>query len=81
MSRLFTEIRWILQVALGVFLLMALVSYSRHDPSWTHAAQVDQIGNWAGRVGAWISDILLLLFGLSMLHLRRTAACCSDGAA
>jgi S-DNA-T family DNA segregation ATPase FtsK/SpoIIIE len=65
MSRLFTEIRWILQVALGVFLLMALVSYNRHDPSWTHAAQVDQIGNWAGRVGAWTADILLLLFGLS----------------
>jgi S-DNA-T family DNA segregation ATPase FtsK/SpoIIIE len=65
MSRLFTEIRWILQVALGVFLLMALVSYSRHDPSWTHAAQVDRIANWAGRVGAWTSDILLLLFGMS----------------
>jgi S-DNA-T family DNA segregation ATPase FtsK/SpoIIIE len=65
MSRLFTEIRWILQVALGVFLLMALVSYSRRDPSWTHAAQVDHIANWAGRVGAWTSDILLLLFGLS----------------
>ncbi|HEX7911484.1 MAG TPA: DNA translocase FtsK 4TM domain-containing protein [Paraburkholderia sp.] len=65
MSRLFTEIRWILQVALGVFLLMALVSYSRHDPSWTHAAQVDHIANWAGRVGARTSDILLLLFGLS----------------
>src|ERR1700740_3033571 len=65
MSRLFTEIRWILQVALGVFLLMALVSYTRRDPSWTHAAQVDHISNWAGRVGAWTSDILLLLFGLS----------------
>lgn len=65
MSRLFTEIRWILQVALGAFLLMALVTYSRRDPSWTHAAQVDQIVNWAGRVGAWTSDILLLLFGLS----------------
>ena len=65
MSRLFTEIRWILQVALGVFLLMALVSYTRRDPSWTHAAQVDHIANWAGRVGAWTSDILLLLFGLS----------------
>ncbi|WP_322105220.1 DNA translocase FtsK [Paraburkholderia sp. J41] len=65
MSRLFTEIRWILQVALGVFLLMALISYSRHDPSWTHAAQVDHIANWAGRVGARIADVLLLLFGLS----------------
>jgi S-DNA-T family DNA segregation ATPase FtsK/SpoIIIE len=65
MSRLLTEIRWILQVALCVFLLMALISYNRHDPSWTHATQVDRISNWAGRVGAWTSDILLLLFGLS----------------
>ncbi|MEX3955063.1 DNA translocase FtsK [Trinickia sp. EG282A] len=79
MSRLFTEIRWILQVALCVFLVMALVSYSRRDPSWTHAAQVDHIANWAGRVGAWSSDILLLLFGLSaywwvVLLARRIAA-------
>ena len=79
MSRLFTDIRWILQVALCVFLVMALVSYSRHDPSWTHAAQVDRISNWAGRVGAWTSDILLLLFGLStywwmVLLVRRIVA-------
>ncbi|WP_250450642.1 DNA translocase FtsK [Caballeronia sp. ATUFL_M2_KS44] len=65
MSRLFTEIRWILQVALGLFLVMALISYSRKDPSWTHAVSVDRISNWAGRVGAYASDILLLVFGLS----------------
>ncbi|SAK47637.1 cell division protein [Caballeronia calidae] len=65
MSRLFTEIRWILQVALGLFLVMALLSYSRKDPSWTHAVSVDHIANWAGRVGAYTSDILLLIFGLS----------------
>ncbi|SAK75080.1 cell division protein [Caballeronia fortuita] len=65
MSRLFTEIRWILQVALGLFLVMALLSYSRKDPSWTHAVGVDRIANWAGRVGAYTSDILLLVFGLS----------------
>ncbi|WP_338926517.1 DNA translocase FtsK 4TM domain-containing protein [Mycetohabitans endofungorum] len=65
LSRLLSEIRWLLQVALGLFLLMALISYSRRDPSWTHAVQVDQIANWGGRVGAWTSDILLLLFGLS----------------
>ncbi|KMZ12390.1 Cell division protein FtsK [Candidatus Burkholderia humilis] len=65
MSRLFTEIRWILQVALGLFLVMALLSYSRKDPSWTHEVSVDRIFNWAGRVGAYTSDILLLVFGLS----------------
>ncbi|VBD89072.1 DNA translocase FtsK [Burkholderia pseudomallei] len=79
MSRLLTEIRWILQVALLAFLLMALLSYSRRDPSWTHAAQVDHIANWAGRVGAWTADIMLLLFGLSAYWLivllgRRVAA-------
>ncbi|WP_038762393.1 DNA translocase FtsK [Burkholderia pseudomallei] len=79
MSRLLTEIRWILQVALLAFLLMALLSYSRRDPSWTHAAQVDHIANWAGRVGAWTADIVLLLFGLSAYWLivllgRRVAA-------
>lgn len=65
MSRLLGEIRWLLQVALCLFLLMVLVSYSRHDPGWTHAVQVERISNWGGRVGAWTSDILLLLFGLS----------------
>ena len=65
MSKLLTEIRWILQVALCAFLVMALLSYSRRDPSWTHAAQVDHISNWAVRVGAWTADIILLLFGLS----------------
>ncbi|KNH09974.1 Cell division protein FtsK [Candidatus Burkholderia brachyanthoides] len=65
MSRLITEIRWILQIALGLFLVMALLSYSRKDPSWTHAVSVDHISNWAGRVGAYTSDILLLVFGLS----------------
>jgi len=65
MSRLFTEIRWILQVALGLFLVMALLSYSRKDPSWTHAVSIDHFANWAGRVGAYTSDILLLVFGLS----------------
>ncbi|TPE99115.1 cell division protein FtsK [Burkholderia pseudomallei] len=79
MSRLLTEIRWMLQVALLAFLLMALLSYSRRDPSWTHAAQVDHIANWAGRVGAWTADIMLLLFGLSAYWLivllgRRVAA-------
>ncbi|CAG7600845.1 DNA translocase FtsK 2 [Candidatus Vallotia tarda] len=66
LSRLLSEIYWLLQVSFALFLLMTLISYSKSDPSWTHAVHVDyQIVNWGGRVGAWISDILLLLFGLS----------------
>jgi len=79
MSRLLTEIRWLIQVAVALFLMMALVSYRRHDPSWTHAIQVDRIANWGGRVGAWTADFLLLVFGLSAYWLvvvlvRRVAA-------
>ena len=65
MSRLFTEIRWLLQVAVSIFLLLSLISYDRHDPSWTHSVHVDRIDNWGGRVGAWTSDALLTLFGVS----------------
>jgi len=65
MSRLLIEIRWLAQVVFAAFLLIALFTYSPHDPSWTHALQVDHIANWGGRVGAWMADMLLLLFGVS----------------
>ena len=64
-SRLLTEIRWIVQIALAVFLLVALYGYSPHDPGWTHATRVASVANRAGRVGAWLADVLLWLFGLS----------------
>lgn len=53
----------LLVVTLGFFLLLSLVTYHRADPSWSH--QVDQaaILNAGGRVGAWLSDFLLYLFG------------------
>jgi len=79
MSRLLTEIRWFAQVLCAAFLLIALLSYNSHDPSWFNAVHVDHIGNWGGRVGAWIADMLLLLFGVSaygwiLLLVRRVGA-------
>ncbi|MCX8566683.1 MAG: DNA segregation ATPase FtsK/SpoIIIE, S-DNA-T family [Glomeribacter sp. 1016415] len=64
-SHLVIEIRWLLQLACVFLLLMALISYSPLDPSWTHAVQANRIANWGGRVGAWMADILLLFFGFS----------------
>ncbi|BBE09849.1 cell division protein FtsK [Mycoavidus cysteinexigens] len=64
-SHLVIEIRWLLQLACVFLLLMALISYSPLDPSWTHAVQANHIANWGGRVGAWMADILLLFFGFS----------------
>ena len=46
------------------FLALALVSYTPTDPSYSTAASGDQIGNWMGRAGAWVSDFTLLVFGL-----------------
>ncbi len=65
MSRLVLEVRWLLQLALGLFLLMVLFSYNPHDPSWTNEMQATQVANWGGRVGAWTADILFLMFGFS----------------
>ena len=49
-------------VALGVGLGVALVTYSSVDPSLTTAAGGPPT-NWLGAVGAYSSDLLLLLFG------------------
>ncbi|SDV47958.1 DNA translocase FtsK [Chitinasiproducens palmae] len=79
MSRLFTEIRWLIQIALALLLLLALLSYDPRDPAWTHAAQVTRVANWGGRVGAYVSDLMLLMFGMSaywwvLLIARRVAS-------
>jgi S-DNA-T family DNA segregation ATPase FtsK/SpoIIIE len=44
---------------------LILFGYSKADPGWSHAAQVERIANPGGRVGAWMADLLLYLFGLS----------------
>ncbi|MEL7517601.1 MAG: DNA translocase FtsK 4TM domain-containing protein [Pseudomonadota bacterium] len=51
------------------FLAIALVSYTPTDPSYSTAASGDQIGNWMGRTGAWVSDFALLVFGMPSLLL------------
>lgn len=53
----------ILLLAAGCFLLLSLVTYHRTDPSWSHQVSNVAILNAGGRVGAWLSDFLLYLFG------------------
>lgn len=50
-------------VACAVFLFIALVTYHTDDAAWSSAGNV-HVANWAGRVGAWLSDVFLSLFGL-----------------
>ncbi len=55
-----------LLIALGVASAVALVSHSSTDPSFTTAAGGPP-DNWLGGIGAYSSDIVLLLFGVGAI--------------
>ncbi|MDP2821863.1 MAG: DNA translocase FtsK 4TM domain-containing protein [Sulfuritalea sp.] len=59
------EARWLLVGLAGLYLGLVLWGFDRTDPGWSHAASVERIANPGGRFGAWLSDLLLYLFGLS----------------
>ncbi len=58
-------------VVAAVMLLLALVSYHPNDPSLNTIGSdgAAHVRNWAGRVGASVSDILLQVFGVATLAL------------
>jgi S-DNA-T family DNA segregation ATPase FtsK/SpoIIIE len=63
---LLREAWWLVLVAIGLFLTAVLATYHRDDPSWSHSASdAAVIHNLGGMLGAWLSDMLLYLFGLS----------------
>jgi S-DNA-T family DNA segregation ATPase FtsK/SpoIIIE len=65
LTRLLGEARWIVGALLALALFAMLITYSRADPSFTHAVSSTNVANLGGRVGAWVADVALLLFGLS----------------
>ncbi len=64
-SALLREARWLVFAALAAWLALVLASYHPQDPGWSHATLAERIHNHGGRLGAWMSDMLLYLFGLS----------------
>ncbi len=69
-ASLVREAWWLALVLTGLYLTVILVTFNRDDPSWSHiksqaSDQVIVIHNSGGAVGAWVSDILLYLFGFS----------------
>jgi len=66
-ERLRHEVMGILLVALGIFVLLSLVSYDPSDPSFFSYAspKVREIHNWMGTVGAYLSCLLFQGFGFS----------------
>ncbi len=64
-ERLLRESRWLLVVALLGYVALVLGSYTKTDPGWSFSGSGAPIANRGGHVGAWLSDLLLYLFGLS----------------
>ncbi len=66
-SRMRKEILGLVWLALGVFLLLCLGSYSNNDPSFNNNLSPERINNLIGVFGAHLSDLLYQAFGLTAL--------------
>ena len=64
-ASLLRESWWLAVVALALYLALLLFTFDKADPGWSHSAGVGKIGNSGGRIGAWLADILLYVFGIS----------------
>ena len=69
-ASLVREAWWLVLVLIGLYLTVILTTYNPEDPSWSHiksqaADQTMFIHNSGGAVGAWVSDMMLYLFGFS----------------
>jgi DNA segregation ATPase FtsK/SpoIIIE, S-DNA-T family len=54
---------WIL-AALALLLLLALASFDPSDRSFSYTGEPGRVGNLIGPLGAWVADVLFMLFGL-----------------
>ena len=59
------ECWWIALLAAALYLLMVLITYHKGDPGWSHSLRAASIHNAGGVIGAYLSDLLLYLFGVS----------------
>jgi len=65
LTRLLSEARWIAGAVAFLYFVLILLSYNKADPGWSHANVVPRIANLGGNAGAWLSDLLLFIFGFS----------------
>jgi DNA segregation ATPase FtsK/SpoIIIE, S-DNA-T family len=63
-SAVLREAALIGMLALAVFLVLAMASYSPDDPAWSYRGTDLEVTNLVGRSGAWCADLLLSLFGI-----------------
>jgi S-DNA-T family DNA segregation ATPase FtsK/SpoIIIE len=53
----------VLLVAVGLYLLMALLSYDPQDPGWSYTGSRAGVTNLGGVAGAWFADAFFYMFG------------------
>ena len=53
----------LLSFALAGYFLLAMVSYNAEDRSWSHSGSNEEVANFGGAAGAWVSDLIFYLFG------------------
>lgn len=63
-AKLLAEIKWLAALAACVGLFLVLITYSKSDPAWSNASG-GIITNLGGRAGAFLSDLMLYVFGAS----------------
>ncbi|MEK7360642.1 MAG: DNA translocase FtsK 4TM domain-containing protein, partial [Pseudomonadota bacterium] len=64
-AALLRESKWFALLALALYLLLILVTFDKSDPGWFHSTAAAVARNAGGRAGAWLSELLLYLFGVS----------------
>ncbi len=65
LGRVLREAGWIVLAAVGAYLALVLASYHRDDPGPFHSGPAGLVANRGGVAGAWVSELLLYVFGLS----------------
>ena len=57
---------WMCLLVLSAYVCISLISFHMKDPSWSrNVPNLGQTRNFGGLLGAWLSDVLYYLFGLS----------------
>ncbi len=57
------EVSFWLMVVVALGMIGALATFDVQDPAWTQTADVAQLRNLGGVVGAWFADVALYFFG------------------
>ncbi|MCK9515394.1 MAG: DNA translocase FtsK 4TM domain-containing protein [Ottowia sp.] len=65
LRRLGQELGLVVGLALLVFVVLALLSYSPQDAAWSTSGSGQTISNWGGQLGALMADLLYVMLGFS----------------